>query len=405
MKVKTKRKNIAVIFVCVFLALVLAFGITLGIIAAVRNANAVYTYNGTVMDRKVAAFFTSRYKVKYFSAVKSEGFEPTDDVAFWQSEYKDGVSFGENFDALLDEHLKEILVSNYIFDNCRSLNDEDKSTIEKTVYEVLDYKANGDVAVFNEMAEPYGFDYDSFKTAVTMQYKASSAFIALFGDEGVNISADATACGSYLNEYSHVSLIIVREGTKLKSAEGEGDKNVFLDSNERAKRKDYIDLIHNAILAYKTGGDGKMTVTSFENWLDDEENSAIDMREDGFYFNENAERTAEFAEIFPDVVKRAYEMELHTFDEVEMTVSLDMEGGDIYEEKLHVFMYKYPPREGAYADKEASEYWFSDFYTDAAVYIFGRYLNEYREGVVGGGYFDSFDGRTIPINNEITPRF
>lgn len=402
---KKKPSRVVIIFVSVFVGALIIFGIVMGVISAVKYNNSVYSYNGTGMDGRVAAFFTSRYKVDYFSALRSEGHNPTDDEEFWASEYKDGVSYRESFSQLLEAHLKEILVANYIFDNCRSLTSEDKDEINNTVSEVLEYKADGSVAKFNEMAEPYGFDYNSFKSAVTMYYKASNAFLAMFGEDGVNVSSDATVCGSYLNEYTHVSLIIVRESTELNKIEGEGDKNAYLGESEKAERLEYISAIHSAVEAYKNDSDGKMTTTSFAGWLDDEENSATTWREIGYYFNENAERTAEFRELFPDVVKRAYEMEMYSFDEVEMTLVLEMEDGGEYEEKIHVFMYKYPPVEGAYADDDAANYWFSDFYTDAAVFIYTRYLNEYRDGVQRAGYYDKFDAEKIPVNIELVPRF
>ena len=402
----TKKRNRAVIiFVSVILAAILIFGVTLGIISAVRHAGAVYSYNGAVMSSEVAAFFTSRFKVDYFTALRNEGHMPIDDEEFWGSEYKDGVSYRESFAKLLDDHLKEILVANYIFDNFRTLTGEEKEKIEKTVSEVVEYKADGSVEKFNEMASEFGFDHKSFKEAVTMYYKAANAFSAMYGEGGVKISADATVCGSYLNEYTHVSMIIVREGTELKKNESEGERNVYLSEAERAERAEYIANIHSALNAYKNDTDGKMTTTAFENWLDDKENSATAWREVGYYFNENAEKTAEFSELFPDVVKKAYEMENYSFDEVEMTVTIEMEDGGEYEEKLHVFMYKYPPTDGAYADENAANYWFSDFYSDAAVFVYSRYLEEYREGVKAGGYYGKFDGESIPANIELVPRF
>ena len=400
-----KKNRVVIIFVSVFLSALIIFGIVMGIIAAVNYSNAVYTYNGTGMDGRVAAFFASRYKVDYFSALRSEGHNPTDDEEFWGSEYKDGVTYRESFSELVDAHLKEILVANYIFDNCRMLTSEDKEEINTTVSEVLEYKADGSVEKFNEMASEYGFDYDSFKTAVTMYYKASNAFLAMFGEEGVNIASDTVVCGSYLNEYTHVSLIIVRESTELNKIEGEGDKNAYLGEEKKAERQEYISTIHSALEAYKNDSDGKMTTTAFAGWLDDKENSATAWQEIGYYFNKNAESTAEFEEVFPDVVKRAYEMEMYSFDEVEMSIVLEMEDGGEYEEKLHVFMYKYPPVDGVYSDSEAKNYWFSDFYSDAAVFIYTKYLNEYRDGVQRGGYYDKFDAESIPINLDLVPRF
>ena len=34
-----------------------------------------------------------------------------------------------------------------------------------------------------------------------------------------------------------------------------------------------------------------------------------------------------------------------------------------------------------------------------------KYLNEYRDGVENGGYYEKFDGESIPVNIELVPRF
>ena len=397
MTTKPKKNRAVIIFISVFLAAVITLGAVLGIISAVRYSNAVVEYNGVTVNHKIASFFISRLKVEYLSE-----YSGADNDGFWNSELGDGVTYRQDFERIAEQHLKEIAVTNYMFDSIRSLTAEEKTVIKNTVADVLDLQAGGSVEKFNEIAGKYGFDYSSFCDAAQMYYKTAYAFDVLYGSEGINISQDATVCGSYLNEYSHVSLIFVRERTKLKGgSEGESERNVYLDENELAEREEYIDKLHAALEAYKNGGDGQMSAESFEKWLMDEENSATMWRNTGYYFNEDAATTKEFSKMYPGIAEKAYEMELYSFDELELTVPVEMEDGTEISEKMHVFMYKYPVADGAYADKDMSEYWFSDFYENASVYLYLNLLEEYSAAATLGGYAEKFDYVGVKENEEI----
>ncbi len=400
MTAKFKKNRAVIIFICVFLAAVIILGAVLGIISAVRYSNAVVAYNGVTVNHKIAAYFVSRLKVDYLSEHTGN-----DNGDFWNSEYRDGVTYGEDFERLAEQHLKEIAVMNYMFDSIRSLTADEKDVIKNTAEEILSLQAGGSVEKFNEIAEKYGFDYDSFCDATEMYYKAAYAFDVLYGSEGINISQDATVCGSYLNEYSHVSLIFVRERTKLKEgSEGESERNVYLDANELAERDEYIKKLNTALDAYKNGKDGQMSAESFEIWLMDEENSATKWRNTGYYFHKDAAATKEFSERYPGIAEKAYEMELYSFDKLELTASVEMEDGTEISEKMHIFMYKYPVANGAYADKEMLEYWFSDFYGNASVHLYLKLLEEYSAAATLGGYGDKFDYVGVAENEEIVIR-
>lgn len=400
MQTKTKKNRAVIIFISVFLALVILLGVIIGVISAVRHANAVVEYNGVTVNRKIASFFISRLKVDYLSEHNGH-----DDESFWNSEYKDGVTYGQDFLSIAEQHLREIVATNYMFDSIRSLTAEEKKMIENTASDILGLQADGDVEKFNSIAEKYGFDYDSFCDAVGMYYKTANVVDVLFGADGIKISQDATTCASYLNEYTHVSLLIVRESTKLKAgSEGESDKNVYLDSSERAEREAYIKKLHDAFDAYKNGTDGQMSASSFETWLLDEENSATTWREEGYYFHKNAEMTDEFSAEFPGLVEKAYEMKMNSFEELELTTKIEMEDGSEIDEKIHVFMYRYPVADGAYANKEMTDYWFSDFYADASVYLYFKLLAEYSAEATLGGYGNKFDYLGVAVNEEIVIR-
>lgn len=401
-KKKTKKNKAVIIFISVFVGIVIALGATVGIISAVKHANAVVSYNGTSMDREVASFFVSLYKVDYLREVRGEGENPNRE-GFWESEYKDGKTYGEDFSERAKNYLKEILVACYIFDSHRTLTDDEEEKIEKVCSEVL-HKMGNDEDKFNSEAEKHGFDYDSFCDAVKLYYKSMYAFDALYGEGGEGIVSNATVCGSYLNEYTHVSMIVVRTQTKLVN----GD-NDYLDSAEATEREALIAKMHAAMDAYATDSAGKMTTDAFENWLAGNNESGTEWRETGFYFHPNAEMTEEFKTALPGVVEKAYEMDMYTFAEVETTVDIEIDDDTledgILKEKVHVFLYKYPVTDKAYNNSELREVWLSDFFIDAAAYLYTSTLNEYIEDVADGGFADEFDYVSIEHNIDFIPRF
>lgn len=406
MKKKTKANNSGkralIIFIAAFLSLALVLGATLGIITIVKRAGSVVSYNGITMNKSVASFFISRFKVEYISALRASGVNATDTAEFWASKDDAGESYGDKFGALAEQYLKEVVATAYLFDRYSKLTKEDKEKIKQTCRDVLEYQADGDEDTFNKKASVYGFDYDSFYDAVELLYKSTNSYAAIYGADGTGVYGDSASCEKYLSEYSHVQLIFIRTEKKVtKDSEG-NTVLVDLTAEEKASRIELIDTLTNAIDAIKTDSDGQMTSAMFEIYLDGKYNDGdTSMNSTGYYFNENAETTVEFAEAFPEVVSAALEMKNGEFRRV--STNLIDEDNLIGMEGV-CFIYKYAPATGAY--KSASlERWFSDFYSDASEYLFVESVAALISDAETTDKLNELDFVAIPKNTELVPRF
>ena len=397
-----RGKRSLVIFIAVFLSLALAFGATLGIITAVKAAGSVVSYEGITMSKPVASFFVSRFKVEYLSALRATGVNAADTEAFWTSKDDTGATYGEKFNSLAVQYLKEIVSTAYLFDRYSGLKKEDKEVIKKTCNDVLDYQANGDESIFNDMAAKYGFDYDSFCEAVELLYKSSSSYSVIYGADGTGIYNDSASCEKYLAEYSHVQLIFIRTEQKLTTDYEGKEVLVDLTAPEKAERMELIDTLSAAIDAITNDTDGQMTPAMFEIYLDGKYNDGdTSMNSTGYYFHEDAETTMEFSEAFPEVVKAALEMKNGEFRRV--TTSLVDEDNLIGMEGV-CFIYKYAPTEGAYKTSSL-ETWFSDFYAHASEHLFVESVATLIADAKTTDKLAELDIVAIPKNTELVPRF
>ncbi len=407
MKKKNNQKSIngkraLIIFVSVFLSLAIVLGATLGIIAIVKSARSVVSYEGVTMTKPVASFFISRFKVEYISALRASGVNALDTPAFWAAKDDTGTTYGESFRALAEQYLKEIVATAYLFDRYAKLEKEDKEAIESTCRDVLEYQAGGDEDTFDSLAEKYGFDYDSFCDAVELLYKSTRSYTAIYGADGTGVYGDTASCEDYLSEYSHVQFIFIRTSKKL-TTDGEGNTvAVDLSAEERAEREALISTLTNAIDAIENDTDGQMTPAMFEIYLDGEYNDGdTSMNSTGYYLHENAETTAELAEAFPEVVAAALEMEIGEFRRV--NTSLIDEDNLIGMDGV-CFIYKYAPASGAYATSSLED-WFSDFYSDASEHLFVEAVSTLIVDAKTTEKLSELDFVAIPKNTEFVPRF
>ena len=156
-KTKIDTKKLIPIIVAAMLALIVLFGVVLGIIALVREVNAVVSYNGVTLTEGVTAYLASTFKQSYLLHLNREGYDAMDTEVFWESEDMDGVVFGDSLRRECETYIRNITAAAYLFDLYGSLSSEAKAEINKGVAEVLDYKADGSVKKFNEMSKDMGF--------------------------------------------------------------------------------------------------------------------------------------------------------------------------------------------------------------------------------------------------------
>lgn len=391
--VKNMFKNrFLTIFVCIFLAVVLIFGATFGIIIGVRNSRAVVTYENVRVDEGALRYLGAYYKISYVRALRASGVRAYDTEDFWNSTDKSGKTYKELYTESFEGYVRSLVASVNVFLTYSSYTKEDKQSVKDTVEELLTYKAGGSEKEFDRMAEKYGFDYDDFCAAAELLYKADKAKTIVFGENGESLAYSAEDCAKYLNTYSHVSLLFVRtketfqrdeEGNILYGDDGNALMREMTDE-EKSERGEIINKLTSAIEAKKNGGDYQITPEMFEIYLEKSDGDAA-MHKKGYYFNENADATAEFATVFPEVVECALEMELYDYRRVETSIGV-------------CFIYRYDIVKGAYSDEENP--FFSDFYADAANYLYEDILNTLAPEVKVKDSFFETDYSSIPLLSE-----
>ena len=360
------KNRFLTIFVCIFVTVALIFGATLGVIMGVKNAKAVVTYGSVRIEEGAMRYLSAYYKLSYIRALKIAGVRVSDTEEFWNSVSESGKTQGELYNESFEGYIRSLVASanNYLTES--SYTAADKASVEATLEEVLTYKAKGSVDEFNRISEKYGFDYDDFCDAAKILYMAERAKYILYGSDGENLASFPDECAKYLETYSRVKLMFIRDKEVFQTDdEGNyvyGDNgNVLLremTDEEKALRLGYIETLDAAIEARKNGGDKQITPEMFDIYLEKSDGDSK-MHNKGYYFNENADATAEFASEFPEVVERALEMNVGEYEKVECSIGV-------------CYIYKEQVVAGAYSDEE--NLFFSDFYADASEYLYADIL-------------------------------
>ena len=386
------KNRALVIFISIFLAIVLIFGCVLGLITALKGAKAVVRYDGVVADAECVSYLAAYYKMQHIRSLRLMGIDARDTEAFWASESETGETYGELLRESFREYVSMLVAANSIYLSYSSYTADDKLTVSQTAEEILKYKANGSVATFNEKCEKYGFNYNDFCNAAALLYKSQRAEEIIYGADGKNLAGYPEECEKYFDTYSHVSLIFVRDEKLL---ERDADGNILYDElgnaclrdmtdEERAERENTVATLDAAIEAKRLGGDGQITPEMFEIFLAKTDGD-VSMNETGYYFHASSETTAEFASEFPEVVERALSMSKYEYAKVECSIGV-------------CYIYKYDNVADAYSDTENP--FFSDFYADAADYLYLQTLRAFAGEVAFTDGFDEIDVVAIPVIEE-----
>lgn len=406
---RKRRKRIFIICISLFLGAALVFGAVLGIITAVRYSKAVISYDGIVMDEKVASFFVGRFKTQYIHDLRTAGYKSAADTEyFWNSQYDEKNTHGEMMRSLAERKIKQILIDNYLFDSVATLSAEDEAMIEKAIKETLEFHTDGTEEDFNAKAAEYGFDYDSYRIAVEMLYKANKAFAANYGENGALISSNSSFNGGfdrYLNEYSHVKLLFFRTEKKVIKGDDGSETVVELTEKEKEERMALISEIRASIDAFNNGNDGQITPLLFQNYIEKKGEGDPAYSVTGYYFHKDASFTKEFAVQHPSVTEAAMEMSVGEYREVKVDFAGKVDGIAVTEPSPGVcFIYKYEPTGGAYSNTALSGC-FSDFYLNMAKDAYLDASERIMPNVEIGPRFESLDFYAIATNSILYPRY
>ena len=396
--VVTQKKNNSFLktFICIFLAVLIVFGATAGIIVAVRNAKSVAKSGNVYVTEGVANYFASQFKITYMATLKADQVLGVEDKeSFWNKTAEDGETYGEKLAKEFKGYLSEIVAGNVLFNNYGKLETSDEIVIEKTISDTLRWRANNSKEKFNEIAEKYKFNYDDFCEAIKLLYKAERARALIYGEDGTNL--DTGLAAQYFKNYTHVSLAFIRTDYKRVVNEITGaEEYVEIDSIERAERLAKIAEIKGYIENTKTGSGDMMTALTFKEILNDYEGDpSVE-----YYFYAGSAATNEFALDFGEVVEMAYSMENGEFEYVNCSIAPDPETGYAGFSGA-CFIYKTAATGQPYLT-EADNTFLSDFYAIASTYYYASNLLEFAKDVEFTKLYDEkIDPVLIPKNNEI----
>ena len=394
---KTKKSRFLTSFICIFVGVVLVFGIVMGVIIAINNSHAVVRSGSLTMEEGVVNYFASTFKITYIAGLKSSGVKGVkDDPDFWAATSDDGnTTWGDRLRAEFREYLSELMAANTIYNSRFSLDGGDRRIIEDTISDILKWRADGDKSKFNSLSEPFGFDYDDLTVAAEMEYKAEQSRILIYGADGTNLLTELAE--EFLKKYSRVSLAFIRTDYKPVTDEITGEVSYEeLLSYEIAEREEKISEIKSYVDNKNAANNGEwMTKTIFDEIMSSYEgDGSID-----YYFHEQAESTKIFAEDLSEIVERAYQMKPSEYDYVECSIPADEERGYVGF-KAACFIYKSEPAAGAYLDRDNE--FLSDFYSIASDYYYSESIKEFSRDVEFTPLYDSvIDPVLIPVNNKL----
>ena len=388
---RDKSKRLIIIFVSVFIATVLLFGIVLGTVSIIKSSRSAMSYKGVSVTLPVASYLSSIAKYNFMAHLAATGINAEDTVEFWNSSPEgEGVTYKDMLKAGTEEYIKRVLLGNYLFDKNTAYAKADKETVKRTVGEILDYKANNSKQYFNELAEPMGFAWKDFEKAAEMIYKYQMSESVIFGYDGASLASGnfSDECNEFFETYTRVKLLFIRtEDHYVVNEENGKEELVDYTESEKAEVLNKISEIDGLI----NSTDGvKMSEGSFDSYILKESSDSMNVA-GGYYLAPTSRHTANLSAVYPDVVSTALTMDIGEYRRV------DTEWGVC-------FIYRCESEPLAYA-KGTSSAFFTDFYSDAATYIYDKEITKYLADVKVNGKFETIDVVTLPYNYDLVLNF
>ena len=392
---RERSRRVFILASALFLCCVLIVGVIFGAVGIARNTTSVMRYKGIYLKDGVANYLATTYKYDFMSALTRSGIECYDSPYFWQSASDDGRVWSEVLTENTEKYIKRVMIGSYLFDRNTRLNKNDKAVINKAVSEVLQFRADGDVDKFNEMAEPMGFTYRDFEKAAELMYKYEMAEAVIFGYDGSALESGnfGAECREYFESaYSRVKLLIIRTDGELIT-DAETGKEVLSEYDDVTLAKVMADIERVRKLIYNAENDvfdEQMSEIAFDTYIEKYSTGTVNDTE-GYYFSENSAYSLEFAEDAPQVVSLALSTEIGHYAECELDIGV-------------CFIYKCKLESNAYTRIGLSHF-FEDFYVNASSYVYSKSLDAYLAEVTVKERYDADAVVDMPYNFELSVRF
>ena len=383
-KKMSKNARILTTCVCIFLSLVLIFGIVFGIIIAVREAKSVLKIGSVAVGEGECRVLASYYKYNYLNDLRGEGYAAADSDAFWQSKHKNGMTQGELYEKNLKSYIASLAAASNLYYSLTTLSEGDERYIKSKTGAFVSYY--GSEENFNELVKEYGFNFEDFEKAMKLTYTAELAYYLLYGSGGEALkdggAENIVRCDEYLMDYARVKMIFLAKEKVFEKDESGQMVERELNPQEILDREKIVETFKDAV------DKGTFLELTLDEYLSNSENVNDGDREMGlvgYYFSPMAEQTASFTLDRPEIVEAAFDMTTGEARYLELS-------------DAHVFLYRADPVSRAYADKDNP--FFSDFFKNASEEFFAEEIEALSADVeFKDSYFD-IDFLSIPTNSK-----
>jgi hypothetical protein len=401
-----KNRRIVLILISVFLAAVLIFGAVIGTASLVRHSRAVIKYNGVLIDGGVASYLAATYKNAFMTMLGTA----YDTEEFWsQNVPAEDCTYGEILEKRTSEYIRRVAVGSYLFDRYTKLSKDESDRIERALKDVLDFQADNDRAKFNRECAAMGFDYDDFCEATRLIYKYEQVKSVIYGQDGSRLAGESmyAECNIYFEQYSHVKILYIptrEEIVRGENGELETDENGkyvtrYFTAEETIERKADIAEIRELIDGLRNNGPRQMSPEYFEH-MQGKYNYDSTYNKTGHYFSKMSTYTSKFAEAssvrLPDEYSRAFYKYMKSVTEDSLSMG-EGEYKEIEGDYGICFIYKYAREDYAYLLPSLTVF-FSDFYSDAANYLFNKTMEELACDVIVKDDYYRINITAIPYN-------
>lgn len=366
------KKRWVILSLCLLLVIALSLAF---ILPPVLRGKVIMTSGTYRLREGVFCFLYSyfRYRIPASSYYKEQGVQDT--AAFWDRIRPDGTTEGEYYGDLAIRLIRETLAAASLFDKYGSMSASDRTAVKEAEEAVLSYsyKGGGSKEVFNERAAEMGFTWQDFCDGTLLLWKAEHARQALYGANGVSVSAEEAQ--RYLSDnYIATKIIFVRTENRFVIDEVTGDRVPDENGNyetrpltqqEQQAAETRLAAVRDALQS------GLAAEAAFDAlYLDySEPTAAYGLSETHYFTRADAAATsvytAAFAQDFPTVLEAAQALES------------PLQYTELFVPGLgYFFLLNATVDPSAYTEKTLSECFDDDFGNNASAFLFSQRLAE-----------------------------
>ena len=367
------------------IAVVLVAVLVLGTVLLLVPKNPAMTYEGVSISREMYSFWYSIYKTKFIVAHGQSG--ALDTEAGWNSQSTvPGKTWGELLDEEIEQAIKQKLVAAVLYDKLgRSMSVSQRDMIDSYYEDMLEYAANGDKEVLEQLAEKYGTTKSAIKKCAALDIKAELYYNYLYNNNGAAMTPEEL--NRYVrNRYIRFYVLAIYEDYEWVLKDDGSAEKIELTEPEKAARV----TLDNELAEYLPHGEkaNEMTDARFMEYLDG--------HSDDVYHN-----------VYPLGFYLSSFNSLPMLDEKIIDEAMKLDPGELgcaETEDAIYYVRAYDVGVAPYLDESTNDFFFGDdinFYVYAAKAVLAeRTLAEVDKVTVHSENTDGISVKTLPRNTD-----